>query len=101
MLQLRQVERSGIVSDNRCDKHGTFSGNVGCPFCRDEKAAEHAGQSDPQERAAHGVKIVGGGGVEGVQTLSVRESNSGNPSTVIITKDTTKDINSVLGGDNA
>ena len=61
------------MSENRCDKHGTFSGNVGCPFCRDEQASAGSGQSDPQKRAAHGVQVVGGGGVEGVQTLSVRE----------------------------
>lgn len=60
------------MEDNRCAKHGTFSGNVGCPFCRDEKAAV----SDPQQRAAQGVEIVGGGGVQGVQKLSQREADT-------------------------
>lgn len=84
------------MGDNRCDKHGTFSGNVGCPFCRDEKAADAAGVSDPQTRAAHGVKIVGGGGVEGVQVLSQRESGTSADraeSHVVITKDTTGGAN--------
>lgn len=60
------------MADNRCDKHGTFTGTVGCPFCK----SENASVSDPQERAAHGVEILGGGGVAGVKRLSVRERDT-------------------------
>lgn len=91
------------MGDNLCDRHrnprdevrmsnderrNTEGYTAGCPLCEVEQATDSS-TSDPQKRHAQDVKIVGGGGVEGVVTLSQR--NSGNSdaerSTVIITQD--------------
>lgn len=61
---------------NRCTKHGTFTGNLGCPFCKEQTMTNDQGISDPQTRAAQGVEIVGVK-VSGVKILSQREGNAG------------------------
>lgn len=56
------------MTTHRCEKHGVFSGNVGCPWCKAEAEAQakpSAGvqvESRSSERKK-GVKIMSKGGV--------------------------------------